>query len=62
MRYVEPVNEEITVEAEPSVVIVYCRRPRKTYTHYTIMVHEDTFTYRRCDDAQNKSNIGRLSG
>lgn len=40
-RYVEPVYEEVTVEAEPSVIIVYRSWPRKTYTHYNVMVLEE---------------------
>jgi len=43
MRF-EYTDEEVIVEAEPFVVIVYRRQPRKTYTHYDVMVLEDMFT------------------
>jgi len=40
MRFVEYIDEEVIVEAEPSTVIVYCRQPRKTYVHYIVVVPE----------------------
>jgi len=40
-EYVEPVYEEVTVKAEPSVIIVYYSRPCRTYTHYNVMVLEE---------------------
>jgi len=43
-NYVEPVYEEVTVEAEPSVIIVYRRQSRRMYTHYDIVVSRNRYT------------------